>query len=323
MGNSAFKERLEKAEKTKILTADGVDLDDWDDVLKQGPRIGGCRTVSLAGNKLKKPVPAKFIGTPGFGATLRSLDLSKNGLADVSAFTCGVPAGQATDLQYALALARKRDTITPALPALEVLDLHGNSIVKLPPLFLAALPKLKKLSLQGNHLTDSKPGNAAESATTLALCFVLADSLTQLDLSANRLTTLPLAPRGDAPADALTSDDKAVCAAVWPLMRIEALNCSGNKISRATPGATFDGPFKPRPYLRSLSVANQACLDAVDPRLFALGKKLVDVDIDGNAKKSAMLDVLRGETEYKAFVEKRAGTVDRQLAAGVDATLAD
>jgi hypothetical protein len=89
MGNSQFKERIEKAAKTKMLTADNCKLD-WDDVLKHCAVIEVCRVVSLAQNKLHKPVPPAFVSLKGFAENLRKLDLSKNGLHNVDAFTAGL-----------------------------------------------------------------------------------------------------------------------------------------------------------------------------------------------------------------------------------------
>jgi hypothetical protein len=326
MGNSQFKERIEKAAKTKMLTADNCKLD-WDDVLKHCAVIEVCRVVSLAQNKLHKPVPPAFVSLKGFAENLRKLDLSKNGLHNVDAFTAGLDLHRALDPAYALELEAQRASIVPQLAVLESLDLSDNVIERLPPMFLAAMPKLKTLNVSGNKLVDPVPGDEAESAKLLAVTFCLADHLVTLDLSKNSLTMLPLMPRPDVPETAYLDGDRGLVSAACPLVRLEALDMSGNRIRHAK-ALLRDGGAPPlRRHLRSINLSNQGGVDGtvlqhVDPRLFK-DPKLNDVCLDGNARKQALLEELRGASEYQEYVQRRAGTVNKQIAAGVDATLAD
>lgn len=321
MGNSQFKERCEKAAKTKMLTADACDVDDWDDVWEYAKKTGldQCRSISLAKNKLKGPLPPKvLVKMPCFAATLKTLDLSHNKITSIAALVPGVDVARARkDAAYLVSLAAGKEAGVPRYP-LETLNVSDNQLTELPPLLFVCLPKLKTLNAASNKIATTR------DATCIAL--VAASSLTVVDLSHNQLTEMPFGDFLAGSLGAYSGDADALRDATLPLVRVEALNLAHNRISVVTVAG------QGCPKLRDLSVAYQGVADeskegttlvTVDDDVFANCPKLNPVNLNGNAQRKKIIEALHGSDAYKAWSERHAGTVSKQFFGGTDARLID
>lgn len=181
----------------KLLNLQSLNLDDnsftkMPDSLFTIPKLA---SLSMRGNKITK-VPDKINSL----LLLTTLDLSGNDIDTVSA-----NIQKLTALQY-LSLARNklREDKLPSqvclLPALEVLDISGNTLDELPAQ-MVTMPKLTVLDVEGNILDELPAGlgnapslqkvYAARNRLKIIESTLLNGRITHLTLDVNRITDLP------------------------------------------------------------------------------------------------------------------------------------
>ena len=311
MGNSAAKERFEKAGKTKILTAEDVKLDDWDDIVKLGKDLPkDVRTFNVARNQLKDPLPRKLLELPCVLATVRVLDLSDNKLADVAALAYGLadfataPAAKATG--ELLRMAAEDSTFKYPL---ETLNLAGNRIQALPAFAFLRFPKLKQLNLSRNALVSP---SSPEQIVVCSRVFCGTPSLVSLNLSGNNFIAFPLFA-----TDVASGDPTSALASLPKLME---LDLQGNALRAvASNGASL-------PALKSLDIGGQQdpkSLASIDESIFVDFPKMSSLGVEKTANREKIFGALHGREAYQAWIRERASDVNRQLASGLRGKMAE
>eukprot|EP01059_Diplonema_ambulator_P030010 TRINITY_DN5010_c0_g1_i1.p3 TRINITY_DN5010_c0_g1~~TRINITY_DN5010_c0_g1_i1.p3 ORF type:complete len:265 (+),score=126.75 TRINITY_DN5010_c0_g1_i1:54-797(+) len=166
MGNSAIKQKIERAEKSKSLSLDGCGLGPKDTagVLK---KLDGLRMLDLSRNKLKGKVPDEV----GKFKELKKLILDMNRVTDIS------PVSELVNLEELCVNNNVLGVVTclSSLQKLKKLSLSNSQVTRCS---VEGLKNLREVNLSNNKLTEPPVG-----VFSLPL-------LLDLDLSHNQLTTL-------------------------------------------------------------------------------------------------------------------------------------
>ena len=191
MGNSAIKEKIDRAESTKILSLDGCKVK-WKEIDSALKNIKTLRSLDLSNNSLKGDVA----GGVGSQTDLKKLYLNNNKLESLSVqklssleeLTASQNKIQKIDLNGNMKLKKvlldkniiSSLFISPSTP-LKELDLSNNRLSSIPDEILQ-LPSLTSLNLSYNTIVG------IDSSTSISC-----RSLQKLLLTSNQITTLPKA----------------------------------------------------------------------------------------------------------------------------------
>jgi Leucine-rich repeat (LRR) protein len=354
MGNAETKERFEKAEKTKILTAHELELSNFEKLTDRIKKLQGLRSANLSKNKFEGAIPRFFL-CDGVFRTLKVLDLSGNALTNVDVFSPLEPilssvqrppqqGGSSSTSTCQLTMKELAEVLSNPNAAavlkasksqpfpLETLNLSGNKLTSLPPYFTARFPTLKTLNLSRNQLrlsgtgagSSMHQGGGGEGGPISSLLtdsermiFFGAKALSTLDLSDNLLTQVPL--------PLLTEEESANAQLVeesqGALQTLSQLNLDGNCLTVLTlHGFRLAG-------LQVVSVNHQkpqGGIVAIDPLVYlpTLNPKLNSVDFEGSkTPKKEIIEKLKGTAEYRAWEVRHSTVIDKQLAGTASAKL--
>eukprot|EP01063_Lacrimia_lanifica_P040538 TRINITY_DN9214_c0_g1_i2.p1 TRINITY_DN9214_c0_g1~~TRINITY_DN9214_c0_g1_i2.p1 ORF type:complete len:261 (+),score=77.13 TRINITY_DN9214_c0_g1_i2:72-854(+) len=230
--SSMIKQKLDRAESTRMLSLDGLKMA-WKDVEKPLGKLPTLRTLDLQNNRLKGDlVPAVFGMTSlrklhvgrnkleGLGAEAKKLNnLEELTAEDNLIATVSADGVMALPKLKKLDLSRNRISVlaaTPALMALKEVNLSHNALT-LVPYGLFALPALVVVNLSHNSISAVTPDEGA----------VACKNLKELDLSHNAVTAL---------APALLS------ATLLSVLHLEGNNrvCKGPELRKAVGDEAYD-----------------------------------------------------------------------------------
>ena len=296
-----MKERVEKAQKTKILTADNIGLSNWDDTVKAFSKLASdVRSFNIAHNKLKGSIPRSFVQIPCILQSVRILDLQSNQIDDISVFCIDLQSQEhlpADELDSALQNAL---VTFPSLPT-EQINLSGNKIQRLSSFCFFRFPHLKQLNLSHNSIKSNSIGPRT---------FVGTPNLLSLNLSHNHLAMFPL-------SDPQVKAGSLISAYLPKLVEI---NLVGNNL------VSINSNSAPLSSVKTLDISNQKSPDSlacIDASIFSDCPKLTNLVVDGANNKQKIFDALREDDRYQKWMEARASDIDRQIASGLRANLAN
>eukprot|EP01060_Flectonema_neradi_P018342 TRINITY_DN25148_c0_g1_i1.p1 TRINITY_DN25148_c0_g1~~TRINITY_DN25148_c0_g1_i1.p1 ORF type:complete len:246 (+),score=50.60 TRINITY_DN25148_c0_g1_i1:39-776(+) len=207
MGNSAIKEKIERAESTKILSLDGCKVK-WKEVDSALKKVTTLRSLDLSNNGLKGDIDGVARHTE-----LKKLYLGNNKLQRLSLdklsvleeLTATNNVIQNIDLTGNLRLKKlllSKNLLTTVMVSpecqLKEIDLSNNKLKSIPTQIMQ-LPSLTSLNVSHNSI-------AGIDTSVPIKC----KSLQQLILTSNKITTLPRELFTDTKLHTLDIDDNVI-----------------------------------------------------------------------------------------------------------------